>query len=232
MSRAELVPAQGLQHPTPVHRFDRRERWLGASLAALAGAVDAVGFLALGGFFVSFMSGNTTRAGVGLVANGAAAAEAFGLIVAFVLGVTVGTVAGRARPAMRSPLVLALVSLLLAAAALLTGVGAPRAAGFAMALAMGAENTVFHRDKEGSPAVTYMTGTLVKLGQRAADALLGGDRTGWVPHLLLWLSFVGGACVGAVLHRRLGAGGLWVAAAVAALLAVVTARRRAPVVTR
>ena len=35
-------------------------------LAALAGIVDALAFSGLGGFFASFMSGNSTRFGVGL----------------------------------------------------------------------------------------------------------------------------------------------------------------------
>lgn len=38
----------------------RAERGLAAGLATVAGFVDAVGFLTLGGFFVSFMSGNST----------------------------------------------------------------------------------------------------------------------------------------------------------------------------
>ena len=37
------------------------------ALSTLAGYVDATGFLMLGGFFVSFMSGNSTRLGVGLI---------------------------------------------------------------------------------------------------------------------------------------------------------------------
>jgi uncharacterized membrane protein YoaK (UPF0700 family) len=32
----------------------------GVLLTAIAGWVDAIGFLSLGGFYVSFMSGNTT----------------------------------------------------------------------------------------------------------------------------------------------------------------------------
>jgi uncharacterized membrane protein YoaK (UPF0700 family) len=43
----------------------RRIRLLAAALSAVGGYVDAVGYLSLGGFFVSFMSGNSTRVGVG-----------------------------------------------------------------------------------------------------------------------------------------------------------------------
>jgi len=52
--------------------------------------------------------------------------------------------------------------------------------------------------------VTYMTGTLVKLGQRAAGAVFGEDRLGWLPYLLLWLGLVGGAGLGlALISTRL-----------------------------
>ena len=47
--------ARAMQTLAPV------ERWMAVLLAALAGYVDSIGFLQLGGLFVSFMSGNTTR---------------------------------------------------------------------------------------------------------------------------------------------------------------------------
>ena len=53
---------------------------LALSLAVLAGYVDSLGFLQLGGVFVSFMSGNSTRLAVSLAegrwqAAGAVAGE-------------------------------------------------------------------------------------------------------------------------------------------------------------
>lgn len=39
-------------------RYDRRLKLMAACLSALAGYVDAIGFIKLGGFFISFMSGN------------------------------------------------------------------------------------------------------------------------------------------------------------------------------
>ena len=73
---------------------------------------------------------------------------------------------------MRRPAVLVLVAGLLASAALLDAVDIHVAMMFAAA-AMGAENTTFERDGEVSIGLTYMTGTLVKLGQRLAGVLTG-----------------------------------------------------------
>ena len=98
--------------------YQRRVRVLAGGLSALAGFVDATGFIGLGGFFVSFMSGNTTRLAVGLAQGTVAAATAAGLIAAFVLGVMGGTWTRRRAPAKPAAWILALVAALLAVAAL------------------------------------------------------------------------------------------------------------------
>ena len=49
------------------HGLSRRQALLAAGLTATAGFVDGLAFIHLGGYFVSFMSGNSTRAGSDLV---------------------------------------------------------------------------------------------------------------------------------------------------------------------
>ena len=177
----------------------RKPLWvLAAGLAMLAGYVDAIGFLRLGGLFVSFMSGNSTQLGVAIAGNANGVAVAAGLLACFVLGVVLGARVALAAGRRRKPAVLALVTLLLALATLVgTMTAAPMAALFLLALAMGAENNVFQRGGEVSVGVTYMTGTLVKLGQNLAVASAGGPRWRWLPYLLLWAGLVAGAVTGA-----------------------------------
>jgi len=207
--------------------YDQRTRFLAAGLSALAGFVDALGFMQLGGFFVSFMSGNSTRLGVGLASASSAVAVAGGLIFTFVLGVMVGSWLGLRSGARRRLAVLALVSGLLACAATLASLGMVWPAVLAMTLAMGGENAVFDRDGEVDIGLTYMTGALVKLGQRLVTALRGGPAWRWATSLMLWAGLVSGAWLGALAHERLGLQALWLAAVAAAALTAVAARLEA-----
>lgn len=84
-------------------RYDKRVQALAIGLSALAGYVDAIGFIQLGGFFVSFMSGNSTRLGVGLIERSNNAALAGGLIALFVAGVIAGSLAGKFAKTHRRP---------------------------------------------------------------------------------------------------------------------------------
>ena len=117
-----------------------------------------------------------------------------------------------------------MVAALLALAAALSFFGHSWPAVALMTIAMGAENAVFEREGEVSIGLTYMTGTLVKLGQKITAALLGGNRFAWIPYGLLWLGLVTGALAGALSHARIGLGGLWIAAIAAATLAYMAER--------
>ncbi|MFZ4745479.1 MAG: YoaK family protein [Sphingomonas sp.] len=201
-------------------RYDQRTRALAASLAAVAGYVDATGFLASKGFFVSFMSGNSTRLAVGSVERAADAAAALALITIFVVGVVIGSLIGRRAGRHQRSSVIVLVAATLMLAALLSIVGQPRAALGLMALAMGAENAIFEAEGEVQIGLTYMTGTLVKFGQRLGTALSGGDRWGWLPYAMLWLGLVAGAVAGAVMFPLFGLVSLLLPAALLGVLAL------------
>lgn len=191
----------------------RRNLALACALSALAGYVDGVGFLHLGGLFVSFMSGNSTRLGVSLAAgHWSDAAEAIGLIALFVIGAALGSLIMLTRSAFCQCWVLLAEAVLLAAAALCYERGMSSVAIAAIVLAMGLENSVFQAEGGVGLGLTYMTGALVKVGQLAAAALTGGRRWGWLPNLLLWAALVLGAICGALAYHRINLAAIWFAA--------------------
>lgn len=203
--------------------YRHRDVALAAGLSALAGYVDAIGFLTLGGFFVSFMSGNSTRFGVAVaIGEWRLAATALGLIGLFVVGVVLGSTASRRAGEGRKAVVLGLEALLLAMGAALLSAGRPLLGMVPVVLAMGVENTVFQKGGDVRVGLTYMTGTLVRVGQRIATALHGGARWDWVPFLLLWVGLAAGGALGALMFLRLGVTALWLAAAVVAGLALLS----------
>lgn len=211
-------------------RYEARHRMLAYALAALAGYVDAIGFIASGGFFVSFMSGNTTRAGVGLPFGLAETGMALSLIAAFVGGTVAGSLLGRRgwhrETGARESAILWTIAAVLTTACLLFGAGMAYPALLCTAAAMGAENTIFEEDGEVTIGLTYMTGTLVKSGQRIAATLAGGPRWDWVPYAMLWVSLLSGSIMGAFAHHWAGIEALWGAAGVAAVLGTWVRRGR------
>jgi len=192
---------------------------LACALSALAGYADGIGYLYLGGLFVSFMSGNSTRMAVSL-ADGhfEAAAEAFGLIVLFVLGAACGSLIVLGRSLYSQCWLLLTEAGLLALAGLCYSLGFDRFAVTAIVLAMGLENAVFQIEGGSGLGLTYVTGALVKVGQLMAAALTGGARFAWVPNLLLWAALVAGSLAGALAYRWINLAAIWVAAAAALAL--------------
>lgn len=195
-------------------------------LAALAGFVDALAFTSLGGFFASFMSGNSTRLAVSWTIGARGDAMVAGaLILSFVSGVILGSIATRVRPKGTQAMVMLLVTLLLTAAALVANVTPGPIALLLLAAAMGAENSVFNRDGEVTIGLTYMTGSLVRMGQKAAGALMGDtDRWAWLPWLALWFGFVAGAALGASAQSAYAWSALWFAPLASAVLTLLIAR--------
>jgi uncharacterized membrane protein YoaK (UPF0700 family) len=196
---------------------------LACTLSGLAGYVDGIGFIHLGGLFVSFMSGNSTRLGV-MVAemNWGKAIDAIELIALFVAGAAAGSLIGRGRGKHRQWLLLLIEALLLACAAMAAAYAWPPWPIVAIVVAMGLENAVFQVDGGTTGlGLTYMTGTLVRVGQLLAAALTGGPRWAWLPNLLLWAALVIGAALGALAYQRLNLAAVWFGAATALLASAV-----------
>ncbi|MFM9935937.1 MAG: YoaK family protein [Novosphingobium sp.] len=205
-------------------RYDRPRRQFAIALSALAGFVDAVGFLSANGYFVSFMSGNTTRLGVTLGTDPAQALLPALLIIGFLAGVTAGALIALRAGRLRKPAVLALVAVLLLAGAGVRAAGTERAMLFALVLAMGAINNTFQRGGEVTVGLTYMTGALVRLGQGFALWLTGKAEPRWATWGALWAGLLCGAVLGAFLQSRLPMGCLWIAGGWAAIMALLALR--------
>jgi uncharacterized membrane protein YoaK (UPF0700 family) len=197
----------------------RRNLVLACSLSALAGYVDAIGFLHLGGLFVSFMSGNSTRLGVSLAEeNWPNVKQASMLIGLFVTGAASGSLMVRRHGTYRQCWVLLSETLLLVLAGIFYMTGPSNLAIVPMVLAMGLENAMFQANGGAGLGLTYVTGALVKVGELIAVALTGGPRWGWLPNLLLWAALVAGAVCGGRAYLAINLSAIWVAAAVALTL--------------
>lgn len=199
-------------------------------LAALAGYVDAIAWQSLGGFFASFMSGNATRMALGLAQGQTGAAMLGGaLLLAFLAGVVGGVTLGEAAGRWRAAAAMALATLFLGISA---WAPLPHPIGpLLLAVAMGAENAVRRRDGGGQLGLTYITGTVVELGERLAGALMGRARPWtWLGPALMLAGFIAGAVLGGVkfLTDPLGALGIAVGAGVGLtlLLAAMAANTR------
>lgn len=183
-----------------MHRYDPARQKLALGLALLAGGVDATGFVVAGGYFTSFMSGNTTRLGVELGTAPALAVLPLALIASFLAGVVGGALLRRRVAEGKSKR-----ALLTVVAGMLGGACALIFAGFEQgflllaACAMGIANNVFSRDGEVTVGVTYMTGALVRFGQGIAARLAGQPMAGSRGYGLLWAALAVGALGGGAL---------------------------------
>jgi len=202
-----------------MNRIDRSRRRLAIAAAGLAGFVDAAGYLSANSYFVSFMSGNTTRLGVDIAQRPAHAWVPAALIAGFVLGVTGGAVLAAKAGMRRKQAVFSLVAGLLALASLAHQAGSEAAMLGALVLAMGAINNTFQRNGEVSVGLTYMTGALVRMGQGLAAKLMSTGGEAWAGWLLLWLGLSAGAVTGALGWTHVPWLALWLASGWAVMLA-------------
>ncbi|MBV7295004.1 DUF1275 domain-containing protein [Corynebacterium sp. TAE3-ERU12] len=195
------------------------ERALAWYLSSITGFIDAIGFIHLGGFFLSFMSGNTTRLTASAAEqNWVITAKAAGLMGLFLVGVATGSLIhhigsrrwGHGRP---REAVLLFVASATVVSALLVAVDLGGPAMFALSFAVGAMNSVFERNGQVAISLTYMTGTLVKMAQLFVGSFFGADPRLWIHHFLLWASLAAGSVLGGLSYVHFGLRAVWIAAA-------------------
>jgi len=188
---------------------------LAALLAALAGIVDTVGYLHLGGLFISFMSGNSTQLAAALgLRNFNQAGVIAELIGLFVAGATAGEMLAAFTGRWHMTWVLGAVAGLLALTA--SSAMAPEP----MVFAMGALNAAMHRAGSLPVSLTFVTGVLVRFGQGLGNFLMRrASGWGWLEQAVLWIGLMVGATIGSILYLRIGAAAIWVPVGMASILA-------------
>ena len=217
---------------------------LAAGLAMIAGYMDAYGYITFK-TYVSFMSGNTTQTGY-LTGQGnfAAAMPSLLAIGSFVIGVFTGTWLTHSGTHRVRRLQFGAVAALLAVSIGLTLLGwAGGAVSIAtLSVAMGIMNTALSHVGKESVSLTFVTGTLSKMGMHLALALkrvpLQDAQGSWDSHgrrafllLGIWASFLTGALLGGAATSRFGVWVLLLPLLILLALAVFS-RPQAPIQTR
>jgi uncharacterized membrane protein YoaK (UPF0700 family) len=211
----------------------RNAERLATALAMIAGFIDAYGMITYG-VFVSFMSGNTTQTGYQAAEGvfGPASLSALA-ILAFVIGSFAGTLLVQAAGGLARRAVFGVVAAALAEVVGLTYFGA-LTVGFGIAIvsvAMGVMNSAFSRVGAQSVSLTFVTGTLNRVGSHLALAAkrtpLADAQGPWDTHLRralmlsrVWAGFFAGALLSGAATPRFGA---WVLSAPALILAALAA---------
>jgi uncharacterized membrane protein YoaK (UPF0700 family) len=201
---------------------DRTRFGIGVLLTAIAGWIDAIGFLSLGGFYVSFMSGNTTQLGIGLARfDGDVVRLPAVLVACFVLGAFAATLIHSVSGRWQLSAILLLEGVLLGVVLALSFWQAPllEAAG-PLALAMGAQNAALRSESGRRIGATFVTGTVFSLGERLALWCLGrGGGRAALGYGFGWLALALGASLGAWAFAAYGLRALVVPTACLLLLA-------------
>lgn len=212
---------------------DRKQLRVASLLAAVAGYIDAYSLIWLG-LYVSFMSGNTTSLGMNAgKAHFSAVIAPTVAVPSFVLGSFAGHFALETHAFDIRRAIIALISACLFAAMAIGLASGPKLLEIAiLCFGMGLVNPVHARVGTGTAGVTFVTGTLNRLGKDVALAVRGqaianpegpGDNY-WRRariDLLFWSSFVGGAVLSGLVSLYFDEMALLPAAAVMLALAVV-----------
>lgn len=182
----------------------QRRLFLGLLLTGCAGFIDAIGFIELGGFYTSFMSGNTTQLGTGAIRADLVLLP-LGLIVMFFLGSFAGSLLALRSTRWGPSFVLAFViaTIALTLALMLAGLP-PSSAMLILAAGAGAQNATLPFNGGARLGTTFVSGTLFAAGQDLAGAMAGTvPRWRWLQQLQVWAALLLGALAGAASYGGL-----------------------------
>jgi len=194
---------------------------LAGAISFLAGMTDATG-LTLTGDFVSFMTGNTTRAALSIGDGDLRhAIVLLSAIMVFVLGNAAGIVIAHLSDR-RTFAVLSFVSIALATASLMAADSLAMPSFYLIVASMGMVNAAVEQI-EGLPiGLTYVTGALSRFGRGLGRWIIGDNRMDWTIQIVPWIGMLAGAIVGVLLTQIAGAAALWLIAVFAMLIALTT----------
>lgn len=196
-------------------------RWL----AGVAGSVDAIGVLTLGGLFVAHMSGNSAAFGAAFgQGDWLTAARHFFAIPVFVFGLFLGYLwILKSRTFRRCAILLATEAalLLIFCASVYFRLG--YLAAVPALLAMGLQNSALRELGRSSFPTTYVTGVLDALSKATATAVL--ERNSEPLNLArsaasVWISYAMGAVLGSTIYSFIGSTVILIPAVLLALLAI------------
>ncbi|WP_373322133.1 YoaK family protein, partial [Acetobacter oeni] len=212
---------------------------LGCTLASVAGAVNAAGFMAVG-YYSANMTGNLSTLTMALHQHDVAViGTGIGLIFCFVCGASLATILVNAGRRRRLVSVYAwsilLEAGLLAALGLddifLPGVLREAVLAYGLSFLMGLQNATVTRISDARVRTTHMTGMLTDIGIGIVDSF-GGDeaarktRKRLLLHTSVVMSFALGGTAGAFLYGSMGGRCLLAFAVVLAVVSVQGIRGR------
>lgn len=202
-----------------IARAERALVSLARSLAALAGFVDAAGFLAFGRVYLSSPDANATILGVEL-AGGQSLQLAATALGSFLVGVILTTLcAYRLRRWRRTAILTALLPALFIAFLCLEAGGLYSSLAI-FAAAAGGLHCVLERDPQRLHESMFPSAQMVRLGEALGSRWIDGKSGSIGDHSVFWLFFVGGAIAGTMAWIGTGEWALAIASLGAALLAL------------
>lgn len=166
---------------------------LAFAATAIAGFVDAQGFLAFGGLFLASPDANSIVAAVALADGERVALHAGGAVLALLAGVVLTSLMTSRSARFRRSVALLVAGLLLGCGFFLLHAGPAYGAILFIASAMGAAHCVFERDAAPLRDTLLPSVQAVRLGEALAAGRLRETRR----PLAFWLVFVGGGMLGA-----------------------------------